>query len=585
MKSIKAKLVLVISLVLLLALGITATFNIYQAYQIISRDVESNVVSQAGASSERVGLWLNTRKAEIETLANSPVLAGDKEAILAYLTREVKRLNYDTLFVADSEGNWYSTSGASGNVKDRPYFQQVMTTQKSVVSDPLVARGTGKLAINIAAPVIRDGKATAVLACTIPLTEIIKITEAIKVGESGFAFIVQGDGLVIIHPDNEKAMKFNILKEQATDRVLSNSIEGGLVGQPFFVRYKDNGVDTMVGGAQIPGVKWAMAVSAPVKEHFSSLYTMSAVSGGVALAVLAVALLGMLRFAIRLLQPVDMLRAAAERIAAGDLTAGKFAVKTQDELGKLSVSFGSMADNLRLLVAKVSQVADQVALSSRQLTANVQEVADSSAHITDSVGEAAEGANTQSVAVDSTTTAIGLMTETIKHIAENLTAVTGLAKRSAVSAQDGQEALNKAVQQMDNIGSGSAQVQGAVQQLADSSRQIGEIVNVINGIAGQTNLLALNAAIEAARAGEQGRGFAVVAEEVRKLAEQSQEATRQITQLIGDNQSNIDRAVAAMNSGAEDVRHGVEFTHNAGTLFAEIVGLITEVSTTMQGMS
>ncbi|MGL6015071.1 MAG: methyl-accepting chemotaxis protein, partial [Selenomonadaceae bacterium] len=119
---------------------------------------------------------------------------------------------------------------------------------------------------------------------------------------------------------------------------------------------------------------------------------------------------------------------------------------------------------------------------------------------------------------------------------------------------------------------------GVVAKLGDRSKEIGQIVEAISGIAGQTNLLALNAAIEAARAGEQGRGFAVVAEEVRKLAEQSQGAAKQITGLIQEIQSDTERAVAAMNNGTREVKLGTQVVDTAGAAFAQIVGLITSVA-------
>ena len=118
-----------------------------------------------------------------------------------------------------------------------------------------------------------------------------------------------------------------------------------------------------------------------------------------------------------------------------------------------------------------------------------------------------------------------------------------------------------------------------VTELGERSKEIGQIVDTITGIAGQTNLLALNAAIEAARAGEQGRGFAVVAEEVRKLAEQSAVAAKQIAAMIGEIQQDTVRAVAAMEDGTREVKTGTAVVNNAGESFAQIAALVEKVST------
>ncbi len=130
--------------------------------------------------------------------------------------------------------------------------------------------------------------------------------------------------------------------------------------------------------------------------------------------------------------------------------------------------------------------------------------------------------------------------------------------------------------------SSSAQV---VTKLGERSKEIGQIVDTISGIAGQTNLLALNAAIEAARAGEQGRGFAVVAEEVRKLAEQSQEAAKEIAILISEIQSETDKAVVAMSDGTREVKVGAEVVNSAGQSFKEIVLLVNEESAQIKEIS
>ena len=124
-----------------------------------------------------------------------------------------------------------------------------------------------------------------------------------------------------------------------------------------------------------------------------------------------------------------------------------------------------------------------------------------------------------------------------------------------------------------------------VAELGQRSKAIDQIVATISGIAGQTNLLALNAAIEAARAGEQGRGFAVVAEEVRKLAEQSQEATKQISALIGGIQGDTEQAVAAMDNGTREVKLGAEVVNTAGQAFHEIVALVEQVSDQIREVS
>lgn len=173
---------------------------------------------------------------------------------------------------------------------------------------------------------------------------------------------------------------------------------------------------------------------------------------------------------------------------------------------------------------------------------------------------------------------IGNMAENIDRLAHNTKQVALNSNTAADKARFGGDSVSKAVTQMaqiENTVNSSAKV---VSKLGEQSKEIGEIVGTISGIASQTNLLALNAAIEAARAGEQGRGFAVVADEVRKLAEQSQEAAKKIAELISDIQVDTERAVVAMQTGTKEVKTGAEVVNLAGGAFREIANLVVQVA-------
>lgn len=259
--------------------------------------------------------------------------------------------------------------------------------------------------------------------------------------------------------------------------------------------------------------------------------------------------------------------------------------KSKDEMGALIKCLSHASEQLRSLIKQVSDSAESVAASSEELTASAEQSAQAANQVAVTITHVAQGAEKQVQVVNTTAAVVEQMSAGIQQIAVNANAATGMADKTTNAAKQGDTTVDAAVSQMQSIEktvSNSAQV---VTKLGERSKEIGQIVDTISGIAGQTNLLALNAAIEAARAGEQGRGFAVVAEEVRKLAEQSQEAAKQIASLISEVQSETDKAVVAMSDGTREVKVGTEVVNSAGLAFKEIVGLVGAVSTQIREIS
>lgn len=276
-------------------------------------------------------------------------------------------------------------------------------------------------------------------------------------------------------------------------------------------------------------------------------------------------------------RPVNQLAAVAQQVASGDLTQ-QVKVVSQDEIGQLATAFNIMVVELKILIKHINANVEQVAASSEELTASSEQSAQAANQIAVSITEVANGANEQMAATDETSAVIQQMTAGVQQMAASANQVAAQSSQAADKAKNGGEAVNKAVTQMARIEDTVNTSAAVVAKLGERSKEIGQIVDTISGIAGQTNLLALNAAIEAARAGEQGRGFAVVAEEVRKLAEQSQEAAKKIAALIGEIQGDTAKAVVAMNDGTREVKTGAEVVNTAGGAFREIADLVMQVS-------
>ncbi|WP_378955249.1 methyl-accepting chemotaxis protein [Pelosinus sp. sgz500959] len=285
-----------------------------------------------------------------------------------------------------------------------------------------------------------------------------------------------------------------------------------------------------------------------------------------------------------ILKSIDQGVDYAQAMAQGQFNQ-QLEVKSNDEMGILLQNLNTASASLRSLIKQVAISAQSVAASSEELNASAEQSAQAANQVAITITEVADGTEKQVYAINMTTGVVETMSASIKNIAMNANVVAGISGQTADSAREGGKAIQAAMNQMSNIEQtviNSAQV---VSKLGERSNQIGQIVDTISGIAGQTNLLALNAAIEAARAGEEGRGFAVVAEEVRKLAEQSQEAAKQIATLITEIQTDTDKAVIAMGDGTREVQVGTEVVNTAGSAFEHITILINQVSDQIKNIS
>lgn len=273
-----------------------------------------------------------------------------------------------------------------------------------------------------------------------------------------------------------------------------------------------------------------------------------------------------------------------DKVAEGYLI-DKAEINSTDEFGQLASNFNKMIDNLRELIIKIEESSEQMASSSEELTSNSEENSKAAEQIANTVQEIAQGAIEQSNKVNETFIVMDKLREILDQVSNN----TKLASKQSIDAlsyaQQGDKAIQVVEEEMNSINTEVLESARVVEELGRKSWQIGKILDIIKDIANQTNLLSLNAAIEAARAGEQGKGFAVVADEIRKLANQSSEATKQIAEIVEDIQKGSVEAVESMKYGTEEVQKGTVIVSQAGEAFKKILVAIEKVTLQVEEIS
>ncbi|WP_227767189.1 methyl-accepting chemotaxis protein [Zhaonella formicivorans] len=285
-----------------------------------------------------------------------------------------------------------------------------------------------------------------------------------------------------------------------------------------------------------------------------------------------------------ILGPMQRVMDAMKEVEEGNLTV-EVSSNTSCELNVLCRTFNGMVQKFTDYVRKMEEVALEIAAVATNLNEIIGEVTTATDSIATTIQSVAADAENQNATVRDTSTIFQQMSQGVEQVAISAGEVSEASKQAANLSERGSHAIDTAVTQMETISQAVNASAHIVTRLGERSREIGLILDSITNIAEQTNLLALNAAIEAARAGEQGRGFAVVAEEVRKLAEQSAAAAKQITEMIKLVQHETEQAVRSMEHGTSEVKNGIKAVGEAGNSFAEIFEVVKKVNRQIEEVS
>ena len=604
MKSIRTFFILIITGITLLVFSVQTYISSTQVQEYAVTQQEEKLLTQALQEATSLYIPIKEISDEAITLGNMIVSMPEyrEEIVLNYIKQSLQKsksfagagMAFEPYaYQPDVKNHFpYTMKDKNGipiltweySVVDyhaKAWYKLGIGSQKAIdYSEPYVDQSDPNLIwVTCVHPIDKNGKRIGVTEADFTLDIFKQQLANIRVGQNGYAFALTRTGMVIGNYTGSKTEQIQDLSVKLTEvsdkdwRALgAAALQANQAG---IMQVKDN----YIVYSPVGDTGMTLLLVYPAEEVFAGLNSL--MYSNLILVIVSILLFVFtLSYFVnrRIVNPIRKLSETANRVAAGDLSNIGETQASKDEIGQLATAFATMSGNLRSLMLQVMQSSEQLASSSEELTASAEQSAQGATQTAMSITAVAAGTERQTGAVNQATAVVDRIANEINQVADNVGIVEATSGKAAGAAQEGGEAVEAAVRQMVTIETKVTHTAQIVVKLGERSKEIGQIVDTIAGIASQTNLLALNAAIEAARAGEQGRGFAVVAEEVRKLAEQSQEAAKQIAGLIGEIQSETTSAVMAMDEGTREVQIGAEVVNNAGLAFAEIVTLFDQVS-------
>lgn len=313
------------------------------------------------------------------------------------------------------------------------------------------------------------------------------------------------------------------------------------------------------------------------KAHTDSEQRMMLVIIFSVLVTMISVVMGFLQSAL-IMKPIQYLKTNMQKVAKGNLHTAKFPIKSKDEIYQLNEAFEQMKENLAKMIVNMAESSNLVAASAEQLNASAEQSSNASAAIASSIQAIAASNEHAIVKISGNTLALDSILTGVEAIKDRSLHVSSLSQAAFTYAEKGTKQIEDNLTQMKFIYDSVQRSNSIISSLADRSKEIGKMIELISNIAEQTNLLALNAAIEAARAGENGKGFAVVADEVRKLAEQSQTSAQDISQSLHGIQQDTSDAVTMLNETMDRAKNGVTISTNTVESFSTIVSNTQKVA-------
>jgi methyl-accepting chemotaxis protein len=598
--SIVARIAVAFSALVVLMLGTIAVLVAIN----VRRDVRSIVVSDslavAKARAAQVGELVEKLHWQLNALSLQPQFRNKNRADIAKYIRAFEgRLSTEvaSIFFVWPDGVDVTAAGASASLSDRSYFKAIMSKSADwAIGDPVMAKTLGVPVVPMALAVKDErGEILGAVGLSMKLDTFSAIVASIKMGDAGYGWVADGQGLVIAHPVADAVMKLKLADadKSAGYKGLSALGERMLSVEEGNGSYlSEKGVPMAGFFARVPNTpNWVLGINIPETQIQAASASIIRLFVFSIIVAIAIALILTLLLGKSIAKPIVRIVASFKELAEGEADLTKsLAVGRNDEVGDLALDFNSFLAKLREIVISMKAAQGELERAGGELRASSSEAAGAAAQISESVTRVGDKSQRQSESVIGASSAV-------EEIAKNIESLDRLISEQAASVTQASASIEEMVGNIGSVtssidkmadefavlsaaaeeGMSSQEATGArISQISERSETLLEANSAITKIASQTNLLAMNAAIEAAHAGEAGKGFSVVADEIRNLAETSSEQSHTIGAELAQVRKEIEEIVESSRGTAASFSRVMQKLADTDRIVQEVKNAMAE---------